>query len=92
MIAIEDIVTRYYLRLQVADSPGVLAKIAGMLGKRNISIASVNQHESNCDSVPLVILTHEAREGDMAQALEEVSDMAEVVAKPVMLRIEDLDS
>ena len=72
---------RYYLRFNVADRPGVLADIAGSLGRQGISIASVIQHEGRdeaTDSVPLVIMTHNTdfgdafeREGDNRQYFEE---------------------
>src|SRR2546423_10734558 len=58
---------RYYLRFTVEDRPGVLAEIAGVLGKHQISIASVIQHEPSSDgqqrTVPLVIMTQQAKEG-----------------------------
>ena len=61
---------RYYLRFTVEDRPGVLAEIAGVLGKHQISIASVIQHEPSGDGagrvVPLVIMTHQAKEGAAA--------------------------
>jgi len=85
-----DVQTRYYLRLQVLDQPGVLATITGILGKRRISIASVTQKEESTTSVPLVILTHRAREADMQYALAEIGDLTEIVSSPVIFRIEDL--
>ena len=64
---------RFYLRFNVADQPGVLAEIAGVLGKHNISIASVIQHEAEEGSqgvVPLVIMTHNTTEGAMRRAID----------------------
>ena len=65
---------RFYVRLSVADRPGVLAQIAGKLGRHGISIASVIQHEPELDgeggTVPLVIMTHIATEGSSRAAIE----------------------
>jgi len=91
-MSIDDIYSNYYLRISVADQPGVLAGIAGILGKRDISILSVIQkaaHEK--DYIPIVMLTHEARESDIRQALKEISSLDEVGPDPVMLRVENKD-
>lgn len=86
-----DIRTRYYIRVQALDEPGVMALISGILGRRNISIASVTQKEVAQPSVPMVILTHTAREADIQDALAEMADHEEIVEPPVVFRIEDLD-
>lgn len=90
IVPMDEITVRYYLRLQVEDKPGVLARIAGVFGDANISIASVSQEERRADSTPVVILTHAAREGDMQGAVAEIADFEEVLETPVVLRIEDL--
>src|SRR5436190_1157870 len=68
-----QVTSRFYLRFTVDDHPGVLAEIAGALGRHNISIASVIQHEPNehgaSRTVPLVIMTHTATEGAAAVAV-----------------------
>ena len=65
--------SRYYLRIGVADRPGVLARIAGVLSERAISIASVIQKEvDGQDTAEIVIMTHEAREADLQRALQEI--------------------
>jgi homoserine dehydrogenase len=71
---------RYYLRFNVVDRPGVLAEIAGELGRHQISIASVIQHthEGTNDTVPLVIMTHTANEGAMRAAFENIGRMLHV--------------
>lgn len=69
----DGITSHYYLRLQAVDQPGVLGQIATILGHHGISIASVLQEgESNGGSVPLVIMTHTAREGSVRTALREI--------------------
>ncbi|HUW99715.1 MAG TPA: homoserine dehydrogenase [Phycisphaerae bacterium] len=85
---IQDVWTRYYLRFDVVDEPGILASIAGVLGRHKISIASVLQHESaSPESVPLVITTHLAREGSVSAALEEIRRLAVVVGRSVRIRM-----
>lgn len=77
VLPMEDVHTRYYLRLQVADRPGVLAQIARVCGDNEISIASVIQKEVS-DVAPyaeIVIMTHAAREKHMRQALETIANL-----------------
>jgi len=84
--------TRYYLRLQVVDQPGVLATIASIFAGTEISIASITQEEvGSSSSLPLVFLTHVAQEANMQVALERIGKLPEVVAQPVVLRIQDID-
>ena len=92
LIPSDEVVSRYYLRLQVADRPGMLAIISGILGKNQISIASVTQKEERGqqDSVPMIILTHQAKAAEMNKAIEEISRQECIHAKPVLFRIENL--
>lgn len=87
-----DVLSRYYLRLALADKPGVLGIVATVLGKHNISLASVVQKEPHTSgrSVPVVVLTHPARERDVTAALRALEEMQAIGAKSVRLRIEDL--
>jgi homoserine dehydrogenase len=84
---------RYYLRLTVDDRPGVLAQITGVLGRHNISIASVIQHEPDAagdrNTVPLVIMTHTATEGDTQTAIGEIDRLPCVRAEAVRMRVLD---
>jgi homoserine dehydrogenase len=85
----EDIRTCYYLRLSAIDKPGVLSKISGILGKYNISIESMIQKGRKKEkAVPLVMMTHEAREKDMVRALKEIKRLSVISGKPVYLRVE----
>jgi homoserine dehydrogenase len=88
---IDDIISKFYLRLMVVDRPGVLASISGILGRRNISIESVVQkgRAENGEGVPLVIFTHETREKELKEALNEIKNADYCLAKPLVLRIED---
>jgi homoserine dehydrogenase len=90
VLPIAGIHTRYYLRLFAKDSPGVLSTISGILGHHGISIKSVHQkgRKSN-GSVPIVMLTHIAKESDMGAALSEMNRLDVVSQEPLMIRIED---
>ena len=86
----DDLISEYYLRFMVVDRPGVLARISGILGRHQISIASVIQRErEHGASVPIVIRTHQARERDLRRALQQIDRLAVVRAKSVVIRIED---
>ena len=83
--------SRYYMRLCVSDQPGVLAEITGILGKHDISIASVIQHEaSSADAertVALVIMTHKATEGSAQAAMDKFKKLGTVHGKSIRLRV-----
>ncbi|MBM4274624.1 MAG: homoserine dehydrogenase, partial [Deltaproteobacteria bacterium] len=87
---LNDLVTNYYFRFAAKDRPGVLSQISGALGKQGISIAAVFQKGREvAGTVPIVMITHEAREQDVRHALAEI-DQLEVVQPPtVYYRIED---
>ncbi len=85
-----EIESKYYLRFSVVDKPGVLAKIAGALGAHDISIESMLQKGRSADeSVPIVIMTHEAREGNVRKALAEIDGFEFIREKTHLIRIED---
>ncbi len=83
-------VSRYYIRLQTEDSPGILSQISGVLGNHNISIASVIQKEVNDAYVPLIIVTHEAIESEMFTCIKEIEDFEFVKDSVTIIRVEDL--
>ena len=87
----DDVESRAYLRVSASDRPGVLAKIAGILGKHQISIATVLQkeHDEKGGTVPVVMLTHKATEKHLREALQEIDRMREIKHKTVMIRMED---
>jgi len=87
---IENLEIPYYLRFSVLDKPGVLSKISGVLGHHNISILSVMQKDRKVGgTVPIVIMTHHAREKELMAALGEIDKMDVVLDKTVYLRIEE---
>lgn len=86
---ISSILSRYYLRFHVVDRPGVLAKIAQILGKCRISISDVIQRERSTGGVvPLILITHDTLEGDVRRALRQINRMPSVKGKSQVLRIE----
>ncbi|HQA03715.1 MAG TPA: homoserine dehydrogenase [Thermodesulfovibrio thiophilus] len=86
---VQEIESRYYFRFTALDSPGVLSKISGVFGQHNISIASVIQKgRSKAGAVPLVILTHKARENDVLDAVDKIDKLPVVAGKSVFIRVE----
>jgi homoserine dehydrogenase len=87
---IDEIFIHYYFRFSALDRPGVLSKISGILGDNEISIKSVQQKGRKTNgAVPIVMLTHLAREADVQKALTEILDLDVVSDRPVLIRIED---
>jgi len=74
----DEITTRHYLRLQVADRPGVLAAIAKVFGEEGVSLSSVLQMDASGESAEIVWLTHPAQEGRMRRSLARVAKLDEV--------------
>jgi homoserine dehydrogenase len=89
MKPMEDVSSRYYVRFSVIDKPGVLARISGILGKHGISIATVTQKEKKASQVvPVIMMTHEALERNMAKALKEIDSLEAIKKRSVRVRIE----
>jgi len=88
---VSELQTRYYLRMTVADQPGVLAQIAKILGDRSISIASVIQKEDDMatQTATIVIMTHPAREEFMQRALAEMKRLPAVTEICNLIRVEE---
>ncbi|RLB64936.1 MAG: homoserine dehydrogenase [Deltaproteobacteria bacterium] len=86
----EQIVTSYYLRFTVKDNPGVLAQIAGALGKYEISIESMVQpHRHEAEAVPIVFMTHEAEERNVSAALAEIDQLGVTQEETLLIRVEE---
>ena len=91
VVPIAEVVTRYFVRLNVVDRPGVLAQISALLGAARIGISSVIQPESREGaSVPLILMLHDAPSGAVTGALKKIGRLAAVRSAPVMIRVEDL--
>jgi len=87
---IEDIARPYYMRFSAMDRPGVLSKISGVLGENEISIASVIQKGRGVSgAVPVVMMTHEARERNVRRALREIDKMDVILDRTMLIRVED---
>jgi len=90
ILPMEETQVHYYFRFSALDRPGVLSKISGILGDYDISIKSVHQKgRGTKDAVPIVMLTHLAREADVQKALSDIYDLDVVSDPPVLIRIED---
>lgn len=94
LVPLGQIQTRYYFRLDCQDQPGVLGNVAGILGEQDISIASVRQHEmapAGEDFVPVVFMTHRAREASLEKALARINELDAVRGgRTRVLRVEDI--
>ena len=84
----DDIVSQYYLRLEVDDRPGVLAAVAKTMGEEKISIETMLQKPGNEASATLLLATHTCRERAMQNALRRLFELESVKERPVMIRIE----
>jgi homoserine dehydrogenase len=92
VVPIEEVVSQYFVRLNVVDKPGVLAKIAAIFGEANIGISSVIQPEGHeGKSVPLIFRLHYATNGAVADALKKIGKLPGVKGPPVMIRVEDFE-
>ena len=90
LVPTDEVRSRYYLHVTCEDSPGALGQIADVLGRHDISIASVLQHEPitpGSGDVPLVITTNEAAEGNLAGALKEIDALPVTRRATFMMRI-----
>ena len=86
---IDELNSAYYFRFSAMDRPSVLSKIAGILGEHKISISSVIQKGREINgSVPIVMLTHEAREKNVRKAISLIDDLEVVTNKTIMIRVE----
>ncbi|TXH97595.1 MAG: ACT domain-containing protein, partial [Pseudomonas sp.] len=92
ILPISDVITAFYLRLQVADQTGVLSRITTILAEHDISIDAVLQRESKDGEkqTDLIILTHDTVEGRMNKALAQMQSLETVLAPIVKLRKEEL--
>jgi len=87
-LPIEELQTRYYIRLDVADRPGVLAAIAHVFGEEGVSLASVLQMGASGESAEIVWLTHTTRERQMQRSLDRIAALPEVNKINSRIRVE----
>ena len=89
---IDEVVSRYFVRLDVVDVPGTLAKIARIFGEAKIGISSVIQPEGHeGESVPLILMLHDAPNGAVSKALKRIGALSVVRDTPVMIRVETFE-
>ena len=80
----------YYVRFMAVDTPGVLAKISGILAKHKISIASVMQKARNrVRAVPIIMLTHQVKESDLSNAIKEIDKQKIIMSRSVVIKMEE---
>ena len=92
VMLIEEAVSEYFVRLNVVDTPGVLARIATIFGESKIGISSVIQPEGHeGKSVPLIFMLHYATNGAVLRALKKIGKLPVVKGQPVMLRVENFE-
>ncbi|MEW6306291.1 MAG: homoserine dehydrogenase [Verrucomicrobiota bacterium] len=92
VMPMDEIIAPYYVRLSVVDRPGTLAKIAALLGQAHIGISSVIQPEGHeGESVPLILMIHDASHAAMTKALARIGRLNVVKAPPVMFRVEHFE-
>ena len=91
VLPIDDVTSAYYMRLRVADKPGVLAEVTGILADGQISIDAVIQKESDIDSATIVLLTHECVERNLRAAIARIEALPANLAPVISLRMEKLD-
>jgi len=92
VLPIDDVVSRYYVRLSVTDRPGTMAKIAAVLGHAKIGISSVIQPEGHVgEIVPLILMIHDATNAAMTKALTKIAKLPVVKGVPVMIRVENFE-
>ncbi len=94
VLPIDEVVTSFYLRLQVADETGVLARITGILAGHGISIDALLQRPNTAGAnearTDVIILTHDTVEGQMTDAIAQMQALPTVLAEIVRIRKEDL--
>ena len=89
---IEEVASRYFVRLTVSDVPGTMARITKILGDARIGISSVIQPEGHeGETVPLILMLHKSTSGNVSKALSKISRLPVVKAPPVMIRVEAFD-
>ena len=93
LVEADDLESRWYLRVDALNLPGVMAKLTAALGQRGISLSAILQHDASHaqdDTVPVVITTRQARLGDVQAAADEIAALPEIHGTPVIIRILEL--
>lgn len=86
---VSDFKSRYYIRFTAKDRPGVLAKVAGIFAKYNISIIDLIQKGEDMENIPIILITHETGELSVRHALEKIAALEDVVEVNGVIRVGD---
>ena len=86
-----ELISRFYIRVNAMDKPGVMAQISRVLGEAGISISAILQHEAAAGQfVPVVITTHEAQQGPLNGAIAQLEQLDVIEGRPVCIRIVEM--
>ena len=85
---VTDFRSRYFIRFTAKDKAGVLAKVAGVFAKYNISIIDLIQKGEGIDEIPIILITHETNEFSLRRALEKIAAIDDVVSVDSTIRVE----
>ena len=93
VLAMDEVETAYYLRMQVTDKPGVMANVASILGNAGISIEAILQKEPppGVDQASIILLTHVVQEGQMNAAIQQIEALDSIHGDIMRIRLEHLD-
>jgi len=94
ILSMDEVETAYYLRMQAVDKPGVMARVASILGEFNISIEAIIQKEPANDSsfANIIMLTHKVLEKQMNQAIHQIESLDTIDGQVTRIRMESLDA
>jgi len=94
ILAMEQVETAYYLRMQAQDKPGVLADVTHILGKFEISIEAIQQKEltKNTTHASIIMITHRVLEKKMNEAIEQIQSLSSINGQVARIRLECLDA
>jgi len=93
LVDLDEVASRYYIRFDTKDSPGVFGRACTILGEEGVSIAAVSQHEapeSGDPIVPVMIITHAAGTGAVRRAVQRIEKLPETLPLAVCMRIVDM--
>ncbi|NLM96728.1 MAG: homoserine dehydrogenase [Halanaerobiaceae bacterium] len=90
IIDISEVYNSFYIRLQVVDKPGVLAKIAKVFGDNQVSLSSVIQKVHLEPAVPIVLVTHQVKESNLKRSINEIKALDDVIGVKNIIRVEEI--
>ncbi len=91
VLAVEQTISGYYLRLQAVERPGVLAHVTRILGEKGINIEAIVQKETREAQVPVIMLTQRVEERMMNEAIREIEALPDILGDVIRIRIDHLE-